>query len=907
MALSPGTRVGPYEVTALLGAGGMGEVYRAKDLRLGREVAVKLLPELFAFDPDRLARFQREAQVLASLNHPNIAAIYGLEESEGTKALVLELVSGDTLADRIARGPISFADAQPIARQIAQALDAAHAQGIIHRDLKPANIKITPDGVVKVLDFGLAKLAQPAGTGSPISPLSISPTITSPAAMTEVGTLLGTAAYMSPEQAKGREADKRSDVWAFGCVLYEMLTGKRAFDGEDVAETLASVLKGEVDWTALPPETPHQVSLLIRGCLARNRQQRIGDVAAVLFALSPELSIPAPARGRTVPVASTKRIPFTIAALLTTATVAALVGYRWHTSTGVPLSRLEIGIAPAQFSGLGRHVIAAAPDGSRIAYVANNSLYLRALDSLEPVQVRGSASTRFGREPFFSPDSRWLGFWQDGKFRRVSVNGGTPSDITEANNPYGATWESDNTILYAEAQQGIFRVSADGGRPELIVQSRGGLVHGPHLLPDSRTVIFTFAPPDATSWDDAEIVAESLDTHQRKPLIPGATDGQYLRTGHLVYISGGTLFAVRFDPVSLTPSGSTVRLLEGVGQSEIATSGAGQFAISASGLLAYVPGVFSTRTPGLFSSSGGPVSTLVIADRSGHARDLKAPPKPYLFPRISPDATQLAVTVADEGSHIWIWHLLRESLTPLTVGALGAGRQTYPIWTLPDGARIVFSWRNQLFRQAADGTGQAERVTPPEYTRSPLATSSTADGTYVIFTEPADGSLWSLSMDGSRRVEKLIGEPNGTSHNATVSPDSQWLAYQTGTEGRVEIVVRPFPDVNSGRWQVSVGGGSQPVWSPNGRELYFVDPAGAMMHVPVPSGTAWTAGPPVKLFDGTFRWSIPTVIGRQYDITRDGHFVMLKPVKDADVQVTLSKIVVIQNWFSELQRLAPTN
>jgi eukaryotic-like serine/threonine-protein kinase len=524
MGLAPGTRIGAYEIVSMLGAGGMGEVYKARDTQLKRDVAIKVLPETFATDPERLARFQREAEVLASLNHPHIAHIHGLEQAGRVRALVMEFIDGEDLAQKIARGPIAFDEALPIARQIAEALDAAHGQGIIHRDLKPANIKVRADGTVKVLDFGLAKAMEPA-----VESASQSPTITTPA-MTQAGVILGTAAYMSPEQAKGKPADKRSDVWAFGCVLYEMLAGTRAFRGEDVSDTLASVLRGEPEWAALPPTVSPAIVALIRGCLTKDPRQRIGDIstARFIFDHGTEVAISVPGHSlstlrRSAPILIASAAAVVIAAYLT-----------WMLKPVpaplLPLARFPITLPTTdRFTSFGRHLVALSSDGSRLVYVANDRLYMRAMDQLEPAPIRGTEGLSLAapRSPFFSPDGKWIGFWQDGQLKKVPTTGGAPVPLCGAITPFGASWTTDNTILFGQGEDGIWRVSGDGGTAENVIKvEKGEIAHGPQLLPGGRAVLFTLAR-DGRDWDAAQIVIQSLDTRIRRHLsVEGAVQNR---------------------------------------------------------------------------------------------------------------------------------------------------------------------------------------------------------------------------------------------------------------------------------------------------------------------------------------------------------------------------------------------
>jgi eukaryotic-like serine/threonine-protein kinase len=667
VALAPGTRLGPYEITAQIGVGGMGEVYRATDTNLKRAVAIKVLPETVAADAERLARFQREAEVLASLNHPNIAIIHGLEKSDGMTGLVMELVEGPTLADRIGQGPIPIDEALAIAKQIAEALEAAHEQGIIHRDLKPPNVKVRDDGTVKVLDFGLAKIIE--GEARSSSSLSMSPTITTPA-MTQAGVILGTAAYMSPEQAKGRLADKRSDVWAFGCVLYEMLAGRRVFQGDDVTDVLVAVLSKEPDWTALPAATPPAIHRVLRRSLERDRRRRLADIADARLELEEALIAPAieavPAAGPRA--ALWRRLMLPIGSAVVAASLAGWVAWTMRPVVSRPVTRFSITLpAGGRFLPIEstRHLVAVSPDGSRIAYVANGRLYLRMRDQLPAVAITEAVS------PFFSSDGQWLGFWQEGQLKKVSVNGGAPIVLCASANPLGASWAADDTILYGQGPGGIWRVSAAGGTPENLVKVNAGeRAHGPQLLPGGRVVLFTLAQ-GGEIWDDAKIVVQSLDGGTRHVVVRGGTDARYLPTGHLVYAFHGSLRAQPFDVGRLEVTGLPVPLVDDVAQSVGGVSGAAQFAVSGDGTLVYVPSLSVVATARFF-----------WVDRMGHEEPVSAPPGLYLVPKLSPDGGRVAYfTVADNNpgsTDIWIYEFRRRVSERITSDS---GRNSEPLWS----------------------------------------------------------------------------------------------------------------------------------------------------------------------------------------------------------------------------------
>ncbi|HUV12920.1 MAG TPA: protein kinase, partial [Acidobacteriota bacterium] len=561
-----GRTIAHFEITAKIGEGGMGEVYQATDTKLNREVALKVLPESFAQDPQRMGRFQREAQVLASLNHPNIAAIHGLEEADGQKALIMELVEGEDLSERIARGPIPLDEALPIALQIAEALEDAHEKGIIHRDLKPANIKLTSEGKVKVLDFGLAKaLEEERGAEN----IANSPTLTMQA--TQAGVILGTAAYMSPEQAKGQPVDCRADIWAFGTVLYEMLTGNRAFEGGDLSEVMAAVIMKDVDLDTLPDIAPKSIRRLISRCLARDTRKRLRDIGDARLVIEEYLAGPTEdSIEETIPSVATqplgrRLVPWTVAGVSTIALIITLIAVLVlrPQPASRPLTRIAMVLPSSQqLSGTGRHVVVSSPDGTHLVYSAENQLYLRAMDQLEATPLTG---TEGARSPFFSPDGHWVGFWADGELKKVSISGGTPTTLCEASNPSGASWAGDGRILFARWNEGIFQVSAAGGTKDLLISlDSGEFAHGPQVLPGGQSVLFTLG--GTAGWNDAQIMVHSLETGERKVLINGGTDARYVPTGHLVYVRAGTLLAVPFDVGSLEVNGDPVPVVEGVGQ-----------------------------------------------------------------------------------------------------------------------------------------------------------------------------------------------------------------------------------------------------------------------------------------------------------------------------------------------------
>ena len=911
MTLSAGTRLGPYEIVAPLGVGGMGEVYRAADSTLKRQVAIKVLPPGLASDPDRLARFQREAEVLASLNHPQIAAVYGLEQGSNMKALVMELVEGPTLADRIARGPLALDEALPIARQIAEALDAAHAKGIVHRDLKPANIKVRDDGTVKVLDFGLAKLSDPETPGSPgDSDPSQSPTLTSPAARTGLGVILGTAAYMSPEQARGRSVDKRTDIWAFGAVLYEMLTGARAFDGEDVTEMMASVVKSTPDWAALPADVPQPVVTLIQRCLAKDRNERVGDIAVARFLLTD----PATLRGFPIAAATTaSRRPAMawalVAALLLGGAAGALLGWRLpRQPADVPaVTHLHMGVAPADHlpatSSIrpSRTAIAISPDGRVVVFSAARGgaaqLYRRPLDRAEATPMPG---TDGAAGPFFSPDGAWIGFWADNKIKKIPAAGGPAFTICDLppGGVWGAGWAQDGTIFFA-TRTGIARVSADGGTPAVVTEPEGKRHLLPQPLPRGNAILITELSSEdhgSSQWEKANVVLHSFDGGDERVILSGAADARYVETGHLVYMKTGTLMAVPFKLQSQQVTGSPVALIEGVMQAVNAPNlgdetGAGQFAVSAVGTLVYAIGGI------------GPVvqRSLVWVDRTGRVQPVAASAGAFLNPRLSPDGRRIAVTVrrgATRASDVWVYDAERGAPTRVTFD----GGNT-SLWS-PDGKRLVFG-AGRLFVTNADGSGTPERLTSGDANQVPA--SGTREGA-IAFLQRTPGGLhgiWVLPAAGDRKPSLFL-ESRFTLWHPAFSPDGRWMAYVSNESGALEVYVQPYPGPGE-RVRVSIAGGSEPLWTSNGRELVYR--AGGpeerqFLSAPIVSLSPFRTGPPRVLFrakPGEYDATAP--VGA-WDATTDGQrFLMLRNQVSTDAPV--KEMHVVLHWTEELTRRVP--
>ena len=898
MSLSVGARLGHYDVTALIGEGGMGQVYQATDTQLGRDVALKILPDAFAADPDRLARFQREAQVLASLNHPGIAAIYGIEKSDDTQALVLELVEGPTLADRIAQGAIPVDERLPIAKQIAEALEAAHEAGVIHRDLKPANIKVREDGTVKVLDFGLAKALDTTPQGDP----SLSPTLT--AAATQMGVIMGTAAYMSPKQARGKPVDKRTDIWSFGCVLFEMLTGQRAFQGEDVSLTLASVMKSDLNVRTLPPDVPATVRTVLRRCLEKDPAQRIRDIGDVRLAMEGVFDPGIGAESEQVPAPESRawQRPVPLALLvLVVAVSAALGGWAYRPSELRDISRFAYDLPVGhELRGNTRAVLAVSPDGRRFVYNTTEGLYLRSLDTLEARLLRGTEEDI--RNPAFSPDGQSLAYLtrNPSQLKRLALSGGAPVVIAEGvETSWGVSWATDGTVLVGQPQ-GVLRVPATGGTPELVVPAGDGeLLDGPRLLPDGDTVLLSVgtgaqgAQGDAGRWSNSSIVAVSLTTRERTLLIEGGGDARYVSTGHLVYALDDGLFAVAFDAGTLTVAGGTASVVEGIYRAT-ATSAA-NYAVSDDGTLFYLEGAAESHQP------------LVWVDRTGRSDVIETiPPNLYSSPRLAPGGERVLV-VAHGDARVYDLASGRESR--MTTDGLTA---VYAGWS-PSGTEIAYTsgrgteGRLNVWTQPADRSGAARQVTGLE---GEVHFDSWAPGGRTMSAHHHAGGTTNqliISLDnGNTEPEAWLERPY-TDNNAVFSPDGRYVAYLSAATGRNQIYIRPFPGPG-GETPVSVGEAREPVWAPNGELFYRRTDDYAMMAVEVSTDPVLTVGPPNELFAG----GGPVGGGgarAMFTVTDDGQrFLMSRAVLPSDRAETVAarhRVIVVRNWVEELKERVP--
>ena len=882
MPLAPGTTLGPYEVIAKIGEGGMGEVYRARDTRLDRDVALKVLPEAFTADPDRLARFEREAKVLASLNHPHIGGIHGLEESEpsthdgagsgqAVKALVLELVEGPTLADRIAQGPIPVDEALPIARQIAEALETAHEQGVVHRDLKPANVKVKADGTVKVLDFGLAKALETTPAGDP----SQSPTLT--AAATQIGVIIGTAAYMSPEQARGAEVDRRSDLWALGVVLSEMLTGARLFDGATISDTLAAVLKTEPDWSALPADTPAPTRRLLRRCLDKDARRRVDSASVARLEIDDALTLPAvelaqtagPERSAGAGRWTGLAVAVVVASALTGLAVWTLTRSPAQSSGGV--ARLVIPLSGSLSTSLGSTVVALSPDGTRVVFAADGRLYQRGIDELEATPLEG---TEGARGPFFSHDGQWVGFWSRG-LQKVAISGGPPVPLFRLSSHRGASWEADDTILLPQRGIGIVQVPDGDGEPERLIEMEEGVeATHPQRLPDGEWVLFTVRAAAAGDDGDAQIVAQSIETGVREVIVSRGGAARYLPTGHLVYLANGVLLAAPFDPDTRQVMGDAVPIADDVGVTIDP-----HFSVADDGTVVYVAG----------QAVGD--DALVWVDRAGQPIDtLVENENIFGYPRLSPDGTRVALNM--RGPDVWILDLERGTDTRLTE----EGSNMYPIWDV-DGAHVTYTATSSsatfdLYTRPADLSGPAR---PRVVSRGAMAAGawSSVDGALMFGRSGGETQrdIWVLPEDGDERPFLQTPFNEGGSRR---SPDGRWVAYVSDQPGERRIFARPF-DGGDQVVPVSTGAGGEVIWSRDGTELFYRD-GPRLMVVPVTDPATLTLGTPRVLFEGPFAVDL-TGPGRipNYDVSVDGQrFLMV--ARDASPD----EVIVVLNALEEL-------
>ena len=920
MSIASGTRLGPYEIVTAIGAGGMGEVYKARDTRLDRAVAIKVLPEALASDPQFRERFDREARAISQLTHPHICTVYDVGDGGGTAFLVMEYLEGETLEQRLRKRAMPLDEALRIAIQIADALSVAHRRGIVHRDLKPGNVMLTKSGA-KLLDFGLAKAS---GTDASVAGSMVP---TTPANLTAQGAILGTFQYMAPEQLEGQEADARSDIFAFGALLYELVSGRKAFEGRSRASLIAAILEHDPPPLAsLQPLTPASLDHVVTKCLAKNpddRWQSARDITTELkwLASRPE----APAGSTALPAgvsARTIRAPIVLsvaAAIGLGAVASAVVMKRRSGASSREVVRSILTTLPAEHLRAfpnddttnegrpSRTSIAWSPDGQSIVFSASlggrQQLYVRALNQLEATPIAG---TEGASSPFFSPDGQWIGFATERALHKVAVSGGPPTTIGElADTMYGASWGDDGSIVYSLDRDGLWRVSAAGGTPERVTQpdrKKGELKHLlPHVLPGSRAVLFTVTHTPIPKWDDTEVVVQELATGSRRALLKPAADGRYAASGHVIYLQRGTMLAAPFDLGSLQVTGEGISVVAGVMQSanttnEFFDSGAGQFAISSVGSLLYVPG-------GIFPD---PERTLVWVRRTGAEELLPVPVRAYLGPRISPDGTRLTLWTQGD-RNVWVYDLARRSFTRVNVD----GRNVRAIWA-PDGKRIAFSStvggpEENAYLISADGSGSADRLVTCECASH--AASWTPDGRAIIGVEWNKTSYDIVVVDvaGAHHKTPLL-HGKADEQYPDLSPDGRWIAYASSESGKSEVYVQPFPDLGS-RHQISTDGGTAPAWSRDGRELFYTttETFGGqasptrMMAVAVATAPGFVASPPRMLFEGRYG---ATGIVRPYDVSPDGQrFLMVKPKERAPISA--SQMILVQNWVEELKARVP--
>jgi Tol biopolymer transport system component len=910
--LPAGRRIGVFEVQGLLGVGGMGEVYRARDTRLGREVAIKLLPRAFKDDPDRVARFEREARLLASLNHPHIGAIYGLESADEVSALVMELVDGEDLSQRLCRGALALDEALPIVKQMAGALQAAHEHGIIHRDLKPANIKVRPDGTVKVLDFGLAKATEAVGTTSTMN----SPTLSMHA--TQAGVILGTAAYMSPEQARGRSVDKRTDLWAFGCVLFEMLSGVRPFRGDDVTDTIAAILRADPDWTRLPAETPPSIRRLLRRCLEKDRARRLADASDAALEIDDANTSATVEHAGGPGLIGTRAhqlvwrlLPWTVAGALAVGLALAVLG-PWNAVGSPPPLRLsaDLGADILLTSTATRSGLSLSADGSSLAFVAQKGasgraqLYLRRLDQLQATALPG---TEDADAPFFSPDDQWIAFFAGGKLKKTPAAGGTVISLCDAPSGGvvgGGAWSEDGTIVFAASSfvgaGGLMRVSSAGGAAEALSPSSDDHLgpRWPQLLPGGSAILFTGTGATG-SYDHGNLGVQLSTNGSRRIVLRDAYFGRYVPSGHVIFIRDGTLFAAPFDGRRLEVTGAAVPIVESVTAGGV--SGGAQVSVSASGVLAYVPGS---------SVTGLPVSWL---DREGRTMLLRATPSEWFNARFAPDGHRIALQIFDGKSiDIWTYDWTRDALTRVTAAG---GNKTDPVWT-PDNRRLVFASdiadtsttnltlrKRNLYWQPADGSGDAERLTQSPHHQLPG--SWHPNGKFLVFEEeisPTNRDILILPVEGNAATGWKPGTPipfaggPDVEHEPKFSPDGRWIAYTSNESGREEVYVRPFPGPG-GKWPISSGGGHFPIWSPTRPELFYGHEGQIMVTGFVVDGEVFRADKPRLWSEGRY------VSRGPFDLHPDGErFAIAAPAPLRD-GARPDHLTFVFNFFEELRRL----
>jgi serine/threonine-protein kinase len=896
MAVSPGTRLGSYEVVAPLGAGGMGEVYRARDLNLGRDVAIKLLPEDVTADVDWRRRFEREARLLASITHPNIAIVHGFETAGHVPFLVMELVPGQTLAERLSEGRLALDEALDVLRQIAAALEVAHDAAIVHRDLKPANIKITPEGTVKVLDFGIAKIVKGTGVID-----SGSQTVSS--AETQRGVVVGTAPYMSPEQARGKAVDRRSDIWSFGCVAFELLSWQPAFRGETATDTIAVILRGEPDWNALPADLPRKVCDLLRRCLQKDPAKRPRDARDLRLAieeLQADPAVPEMESRAAAPRAKGGVLAWALAgAALGAAVTLAIwrIGFASSPAPARPVVRFPFEVGTGTLHVTQGPAMAMSPDGTAVVYAATNQgatqLYLRRLHDLEGIALAGTAG---GNTPFFSPDGNWIAFAAEGKLKKVPTGGGQAVTLADAVLGRGGDWAPDDSIVFG-ADSFLHRVSASGGAAQRMPDKsseKPTRATWPSVLPGGKAVLYTAW----TEQGESSIAVRLLDTGESRVLVPGGTYPKYVVSGHLLFARFvgssnqpspvGELWAAPFDVDRLAVTGDAALIVDNL---RVNAGGAAHYSVSRDGTLVYVPATIRSD------------STLVWVNRSGMSEPLTSVKRAYQMPRVSPDGRRVAVGISERNNtDVWVLDLDRNTSSRLT---FDASVETSPIWS-PDGQWVVYSSSKDttgvLVRRRADANGAEERLTSASSNQTPQSWSP--DGRLIVYSERNLNNidLWLLPIAaGPGKPEPFLVRPF-QDRGGVFSPDGKFVAYLTNETGRNEVIVRQFPDTGK-TWQVSNTAGTEPAWSRDGKQLFYRSDS-RLMAVTIATSPAFKAGPPLPLFDARFNSDANISPGHAtYDVGPDGRFVFVQ--SDAPSGSRDSMLVVL-NWIEELARRVPT-
>ncbi len=893
MALEPGRMLSNYRLVVKIGEGGMGVVWKAVDSALGREVAIKVLPDLFARDAERLSRFEREARLLASLNHPNIAAVYGLHEAEGARFLSMEMIGGEDLAHRLESGPLPVEEAMRIALQVAEGLETAHEHGVVHRDLKPANIQVTADGKVKILDFGLAKALTGEASTTSADP-SLSPTLA--AAGTMAGVILGTAAYMSPEQAKGKTVDRRADIWAFGAVLYEMLAGRKLYDGETISDILASVLKTEPDFEALPATVPPALRALLRRCLEKDPRSRLRDIGDARIAIEEILAgqtgmaeVPASAPAAPAP----RRTLGVVATVVAAALLASAATWLLRPAAPSPMPyHLEVSVSGdlplLQIQG---SAVALSPDGGYLAYITGTPsdvsatrLHVRYLGRLEETELTNAQGAY---NPFFSPDGQWVGFVTPNELKKISISGGTPLVLCPVSLSRGASWGETGTIVFAPSpNSGLMQIPAAGGQPsELTKLEEGEASHRwPQFLPGGHKVLFTSYSSGDRNAGRIEIV--DIDTHERTVLQQGGTYGRYAASGHLLFINGGTMFAAPLDLAAMKLTALPAPVLQEISNS---VEGGAQYDVSRNGTLAYLTGQVA-----------GARNTMVWADPQGRLTPVSSVRREYQTPRISPDGKRIATVIIAEGNvDIWVHDLERDTQTRLT---FDEARDLYPVWS-PDGRYVYFTSNRGgkwgIFRKRSDGSGDEEMVLESDVETDVY--SASPDGRFVAYHDQvATGDPWILPLQGDKREPRRIFQSGAADGDPVFSPDGRWVSYDSDESGRWEVYVRPV-EGGGGKWQVSAQGGEFARWSGDGRWLFYRERSGGVWRVPIKvTSDSIEAGRPEKLFD------VDVGIQQDWDVSPDGSRFLFVQTETAGGGGGGNRVKLALHWFEDLGQLLAT-